>query len=65
MASIVEWSDTDWCKNVLAAGWCTLTLNGGQHALTDPDVIPARDAEPLVRPALYAGGQMVLPAIAV
>jgi deazaflavin-dependent oxidoreductase (nitroreductase family) len=36
---------TDWCRNVLAAGGCTLTLDGEALALTAPQVVPARVAE--------------------
>ena len=36
---------TDWCRNVLAAGRCTLTFEGAEVALTDPRVVPARVAE--------------------
>jgi deazaflavin-dependent oxidoreductase (nitroreductase family) len=37
---------TDWCRNVLAAGGCTLTLGGEELALTAPQVVPASVAEP-------------------
>jgi deazaflavin-dependent oxidoreductase (nitroreductase family) len=43
--------DTDWCRNVLAAGTCSLTLNGEEYALHSPEVVPARVAEPLLPPA--------------
>jgi deazaflavin-dependent oxidoreductase (nitroreductase family) len=43
---------TDWCRNVLAAGHCTLTLDGDQLALTAPGVIPANVAEPLLPAAV-------------
>src|SRR5579859_2062177 len=46
-------ADTDWCRNVLAAGGCTLTLNGEQYTLRLPEVVPASTAEPLV-PAINA-----------
>jgi deazaflavin-dependent oxidoreductase (nitroreductase family) len=38
----------DWCRNVLAAGHCTLTLDGKVLALTAPQVIPESVAEPQV-----------------
>jgi deazaflavin-dependent oxidoreductase (nitroreductase family) len=31
---------TDWCRNVLAAGGCTLTLAGEELPLTAPEVVP-------------------------
>jgi deazaflavin-dependent oxidoreductase (nitroreductase family) len=36
---------TDWCKNVLAAGQCTVTLKGEDLSLGAPEVVPANDAE--------------------
>jgi hypothetical protein len=30
----------DWCRNILAAGHCGLTLNGQELALTEPRVVP-------------------------
>jgi hypothetical protein len=41
-------AETDWCRNVLAAGGCTLTLNGEDYGLNSPEVVPASVAEPLV-----------------
>jgi deazaflavin-dependent oxidoreductase (nitroreductase family) len=38
----------DWCRNVVAAGHCTLTLDGKELALMDPQVIPESIAEPQV-----------------
>lgn len=40
--------NTDWCRNVLAAGSCGLTLNGEDYALQSPEVVPASVAEPLL-----------------
>jgi deazaflavin-dependent oxidoreductase (nitroreductase family) len=37
---------TDWCRNILAAGHCTLTFDGQELALVAPDVIRAAIAEP-------------------
>jgi deazaflavin-dependent oxidoreductase (nitroreductase family) len=31
---------TDWCKNVMVAGECTVTLNGEDLALRAPEVVP-------------------------
>ena len=36
---------TDWCKNVLAAGQCTLTVDGQDLLLSAPEVVPASAAE--------------------
>ena len=39
---------TDWCRNVLAAGGCTLALAGENLSLTAPQIVPASVAEPQV-----------------
>jgi deazaflavin-dependent oxidoreductase (nitroreductase family) len=36
---------TDWCRNVLAAAQCTVTVDGQELALIAPEVVPARVAE--------------------
>jgi deazaflavin-dependent oxidoreductase (nitroreductase family) len=36
---------TDWCRNVLAAGQCTVTLEGEDLALNAPEAVPASVAE--------------------
>jgi deazaflavin-dependent oxidoreductase (nitroreductase family) len=36
---------TDWCRNVLAAGQCTVTVDGQDLALSAPEVVPASVAE--------------------
>jgi deazaflavin-dependent oxidoreductase (nitroreductase family) len=41
-------SNTDWCRNVLIAGGCTVTFRGEQLRLSSPEVIPADIAEVLV-----------------
>jgi deazaflavin-dependent oxidoreductase (nitroreductase family) len=38
-------SVTDWCRNVLAAGQCTVTVHGRDLVLTAPVVVPAIVAE--------------------
>ena len=47
-----------WCENVLAAGRCTLTWNGKEYALENPELIPAAEAMKayplLVKPFLAA-----------
>jgi deazaflavin-dependent oxidoreductase (nitroreductase family) len=48
----------DWLENVLAAGRCTLTWNGGEHALERPEVISrseAMKAYPLLVKPFLAG----------
>jgi deazaflavin-dependent oxidoreductase (nitroreductase family) len=37
---------TDWCRNILAAGHCSLTFDGEELLLAAPDVIRAAMAEP-------------------
>ncbi len=46
---------TDWCRNVLAAGRCGLSLDGAELELTEPEVIGASVAEAQV-PADVARG---------
>lgn len=40
----VAYPQVDWCRNVLAAGKCTLTGDGKQYALERPELIPAAQA---------------------
>jgi deazaflavin-dependent oxidoreductase (nitroreductase family) len=44
---------TDWCRNVLAAGQCMLTVDGQDLALCAPEIVPASVAESRV-PAVVA-----------
>ena len=49
--------DTDWVKNVLAAGACELTVRGRRERLVAPRIVPdesRRDVPFLVRPMLGA-----------
>ena len=41
-------ADTDWCRNVLAAGHGTLTLPGAEYAIESPTSVGADGAGPLV-----------------
>jgi deazaflavin-dependent oxidoreductase (nitroreductase family) len=54
----VAYPKVDWCENVLAAGKCTLTWNGNEYALENPELIPAAEAmkayPSLVKPFLMA-----------
>jgi deazaflavin-dependent oxidoreductase (nitroreductase family) len=43
---LVYGAQADWCRNILAAGGCTLTLAGTDVELTDPQVISWAVAEP-------------------
>jgi deazaflavin-dependent oxidoreductase (nitroreductase family) len=36
---------TDWCRNILAARQCTVTVDGQDLALSAPEVVPASVAE--------------------
>jgi deazaflavin-dependent oxidoreductase (nitroreductase family) len=40
----VAYPKVDWCENVLAARRCTLTWNGKEYALGNPEVIPAAES---------------------
>jgi deazaflavin-dependent oxidoreductase (nitroreductase family) len=37
-------ADADWCRNVMAAGTCTLKWHGQEYALEQPEIIPASEA---------------------
>lgn len=39
--------DADWCRNVLAAGGCTMRMVGREHVLGYPDLIGAEQAVPM------------------
>jgi len=40
----VAYPEVDWCRNVLAAGKCTLTWNGNEYALEGPELISTAEA---------------------
>jgi deazaflavin-dependent oxidoreductase (nitroreductase family) len=40
----------DWYRNVVAAGRCTLTWNGQDYTLVEPELLDAATAEPLLVP---------------
>jgi deazaflavin-dependent oxidoreductase (nitroreductase family) len=56
----VAYPEVDWCRNVLAAGKCTLTWNGKEYALDRPELIPAAEAMKayplLVKPFIVGPG---------
>lgn len=56
----VAYPEVDWCRNVLAAGKCTLTWNGKEYALERPELIPAAEAMKayplLVKPFIVGPG---------
>jgi deazaflavin-dependent oxidoreductase (nitroreductase family) len=53
-------SETQWLRNVLVAGACTVRWRGGYHGATAPRVIGAEEAIPVFHPVqrviLRAGG---------
>jgi deazaflavin-dependent oxidoreductase (nitroreductase family) len=56
----VAYPEVDWCRNVLAAGECTLTWNGKEYALERPELISAGEAMKayplLVKPFIVVPG---------
>lgn len=44
-------SESDWSRNVRAAGGCSIRLNGVDHEATAPEVVSATEAGPVVRSA--------------
>lgn len=49
-------TESDWSRNVRAAGGCSLRLGGTDYDAIAPEVVGAGDAEPVVR-AAYRGWQ--------
>ncbi len=49
----------DWYRNVLAAGGCTLTWNGQEYTLIEPELLDAATAEPLLVPVRAFGLKML------
>ena len=45
---LVYGPQSDWCRNILAAGRCTLTLGGQQLELNEPRIVAMVDVVPLV-----------------
>ncbi|SRR6266540_701145 len=41
-------ADTDWCRNVLAAGQCTLQWHGLSYTVSRPEVVGVATVRPLV-----------------
>jgi deazaflavin-dependent oxidoreductase (nitroreductase family) len=48
---LVYGASADWCRNVLAAGGCTLTVGSENLAFTAPRVVPISVAGPQLLPA--------------
>ena len=42
-------ADVDWLRNLRAAGRATLVVEGREHTIDEPVVVPAREALPIVR----------------
>lgn len=42
---------SDWVLNVRAAGGCSIRLRGIDYVATEPEFLPVRDAQPLIRSA--------------
>jgi deazaflavin-dependent oxidoreductase (nitroreductase family) len=49
--ALVYGASVDWCRNVLAAGGCTLTVSGQDLAFTAPRVVPISFAAAQLLPA--------------
>jgi len=42
-------SQSDWSRNVRAAGGCSIRLNGRDYDLTQPELLCVADVQPLIR----------------
>ncbi|HTK05539.1 MAG TPA: hypothetical protein VL485_00065 [Ktedonobacteraceae bacterium] len=54
-------SNVDWCRNVLVAKTCTLTWNGHDYTMDQPEIVPPEEAIgafPLVTRLLFTAGGM-------
>jgi hypothetical protein len=42
-------NESDWSRNVRAAGGCSIRLNGQDYDTTQPELLRVTDVQPLVR----------------
>jgi hypothetical protein len=42
-------NESDWSRNVRAAGGCSIRLNGQDYDITQPELLRVADVQPLVR----------------
>ena len=54
-------SETQWARNVLAAGGCTVSWHGAEHTTTDPEILAWDAARPLL-PALF---RLIIPVVGI
>jgi deazaflavin-dependent oxidoreductase (nitroreductase family) len=54
--------DTDWCRNILAAGRFTVRWHGREYALADPELSETHGAWRLLRRSRYLTARKVEPA---
>ena len=52
-------TESDWSRNVRAAGGCSIRLGGVDYEAVQPQVVTAGEARPVVRPA-YSGMQRAM-----
>jgi len=55
-------ANVDWCRNVMAAGTCTMYWNGQEYTLERPELIrpaEALDSYPLVQRIIFASGGII------
>ncbi|HEY7607009.1 MAG TPA: nitroreductase family deazaflavin-dependent oxidoreductase [Actinomycetes bacterium] len=62
LVSLPYGPNRDWVRNVFAAGRCTLLRGGRRHELTDPRMLDAAGAAPLL-PAALRPALRVVPGI--
>jgi deazaflavin-dependent oxidoreductase (nitroreductase family) len=53
---------TNWVRNVLAAGGCTIRWKGTDHRMADPRVIDADQARPYYSRTMWTVAQKLFPA---
>jgi deazaflavin-dependent oxidoreductase (nitroreductase family) len=59
MIALFVGSEADWCRNVQAAGRCTLEMGGTSYALTGPEVVDQATGLPAFPAPIRVVGRLV------
>jgi deazaflavin-dependent oxidoreductase (nitroreductase family) len=60
MIGLTFGNQSDWARNVMAAGHCTLRIDGHDYLATSPQLVDAADAEPFVRSAFTSFERLMM-----
>ena len=58
LVALVYGTGTDWYRNIMAAGGCTLTWHGQEYTLVEPELLTLKAAKPMLIPARAFGLQL-------